>query len=90
MEGPNHFMCINCYEKEQKKETNDKDENDKDSNDNIINNKNKKLVIKRKIACKICYEEHIWIEDDDIIDKKKLISKTEVKLKCCKDKCYIF
>ena len=42
MEGPNHFICINCYEKEQKKETNDKDENDKYSNDNIINNKNKK------------------------------------------------
>jgi hypothetical protein len=88
MQGPPHLMCLNCYEKEQKKESNIKEENEKDSNDNIINNKN--YIIKRKLFCKICYEEHIWIEDSDIVDKKNLLQKLEVKIKCCKDNCFIF
>ena len=83
MQGPPHLMCLNCYEKEQKKESNIKEENDKDSNDNIISSKNS--IIKRKLFCKICYEEHIWIDDSDITDKKNNLPK----LKCCKDNCFI-
>ena len=88
MQGPTHFMCVDCYEKEIKKENNDEKENEKNSDDNIINDK--KSIIKRKLFCKICYEEHIWIEDNEIIDKKNLIQKIEVKFKCCKEKCFIF
>ena len=88
MQGPPHLMCLNCYDKEQKKESSIKEENDKDSNDNIINNK--KSIIKRKLFCKICYEEHVWIEDSDIVDKKNLLQKLEVKFKCCKDNCFIY
>ena len=88
MQGPTHFMCVDCCEKEIKKENNDEKENEKNSDDNIINDK--KIIIKRKLFCNICYEEHIWIEDKEIIDKKNLIQKIEVKFKCCKENCFIF
>ena len=88
MQGPTHFMCVDCYDKEIKKENNDEKENEKNSDDNIINDK--KSIIKRKLFCNICYEEHIWIEDNEIIDKKNLIQKIEVKFKCCKENCIIF
>ena len=71
MQGPTHFMCVDCYEKEIKKENKDTDDiegNEKNSDDNIIDDK--KNIIKRKLFCKICYEEHIWIEDNEIVDKK--------------------
>ena len=86
MQGPVHFMCIDCYEKEIKKDSSEKEENEKNSEDKLEDKK----VIKRKLFCKICYEEHIWLEDNDIIDKKNLLQKLEVKFKCCKDKCNIF
>ena len=88
LQGPPHLMCIECYDKERKKESITKEENIKDSNDNIINDK--KGIIKRKLFCKICYEDHIWIEDSDIADKKNLLQKIEVKFKCCKQNCNIF
>ena len=91
MQGPTHFMCVDCYEKEIKKENKDTDDiegNEKNSDDNIIDDK--KNIIKRKLFCKICYEEHIWIEDNEIVDKKNLIQKIEVKFKCCKENCLIF
>ena len=84
-------MCVNCYEKEIKKENKDTDDiegKEKNSDDNIIDDK--KNIIKRKLFCKICYEEHIWIEDNEIVDKKNLIQKIEVKFKCCKENCFIF
>ena len=85
MEGPVHFMCISCYDKEIKKDNNEK-ENEENSGDIIMNDKK---IIKRKLFCKICYEEHIWIEDNDIIDKKNLLQKLEGKFKCCKENCNI-
>ena len=78
-------MCISCYDKEIKKDNNEK-ENEENSGDIIMNDKK---VIKRKLFCKICYEEHIWIEDNDIIDKKNLLQKLEGKFKCCKENCNI-
>ena len=51
----------------------------------------KKVLLKKEnYFCKICYEEHIWIEDNETEDKKNLIQKIEVKFKYCKEKCFIF
>ena len=93
MQGPIHFMCVDCYDKERIKENrenmDDNDKNEKNSDDNIINDK-KSIIKKRKLFCKICYEEHIWIEDNETEDKKNLIQKIGVKFKCCKENCSIF
>ena len=93
MQGPIHFMCVDCYDKERIKEnreqTDDNDKNEKNSDDNIINDK-KSIIKKRKLFCKICYEDHIWIEDNETEDKKNLIQKIGVKFKCCKENCSIF
>ena len=85
LEGPMHFMCIKCHTKEMK---NDCNENTRDnSKDIILNNKKNN---KRKLFCKICYEDHFWIEDNDITEKANIMQKIEVKCKCCKDNCNIF
>ena len=90
LDGPVHFMCVKCHEKEIKNsisyETTKYNTKD-DSNDIIIDNKK---CSKRKFFCKICYVDHYMIEDNDIINKTNLIEKIEVKCKCCKDNCCIF
>ena len=101
VDGPPHFMCINCHDKNYNIQKIDKNKNgldndfglsDFESDVTIINDKN---VTKKKIFCKICYKDHITIQDNEIEQKKNLIQRVvnygEGKFKCCKGgKCIIF
>ena len=101
-EGPQHFICFPCHDK------NFMIQNiDKNNNKNIINNElglndfesdvtmiNEKNIMKKKIFCQICFRTHIFIQDNNIELKKNLIERVvnygEGKFKCCKGKCTIF
>ncbi len=101
VDGPEHFMCINCHEKNYNIQNIDK--NNKNIKDNdfglsdfesdvtIINDKN---VTKKKIFCQICFKDHVFIQDNEIEQKKNLIQRVVNygggKFKCCKGKCNIF
>lgn len=104
LDGPPHFKCINCHEKELKSDENMKNKsfdnkniinnndiatNDIESKDTTIKNKN---VIKKNFFCKICFEEHTSIEDTET-EHQNLIGKVvkvgEGRFKCCKGKCII-
>ena len=107
MDGPPHFICLNCYDElnnekvkpaneiNNKKEINN-DLSDYESKDTAIKDKDKdKNIIKKKIFCKICFEEHVSIEDNETkTEHKNFIEKVvkygEGKFKCCKGKCNIF
>ena len=100
---PPHFMCINCHEKELKNEEiiqnvennkneikNDFDINEYESNDTAIKEKN---VIKKKFFCKICFEDHISVEDTETEHQNfigRVVKYGEGKFRCCKGKCSIF
>jgi hypothetical protein len=100
VDGPPHFMCINCHDKNYNIQKIDKNKNglendfglsDFESDVTIINDKN---VTKKKIFCQICYKDHITIQDNEIEQKKNLIQRVvnygEGKFKCCKGgKCII-
>ena len=104
LDGPPHFKCINCHEKELKSDenirnktvdnkntinNNDIGTNEYESNDTTIKDK---TVIKKKFFCKICFEEHTSIEDSEN-DHQNLIGRVvkmgEGRFKCCKGKCII-
>ena len=103
VDGPPHFMCINCHEKELKNEEiiqnvennkneikNDFDINEYESNDTAIKEKN---VIKKKFFCKICFEDHISVEDTETEHQNfigRVVKYGEGKFRCCKGKCSIF
>lgn len=103
-DGPQHLMCINCHDKELKKDNNIKNfeqnkfevksslgTNDCESGENALKDKEKNMV-RKKFSCKICFEEHSLIKDN-ILEHQKFIKKvkkiTEGKNRCCKDKCTI-
>ena len=102
LNGPTHFMCINCHEKELKNEDNNqiKEKNKTDidndcglsdytSNDTAIKNNR----VTKKYFCKICFEEHISIEEHESVlpnDLGKVSKFGDGKFKCCKGKCSIF
>jgi len=103
VDGPKHFMCINCHEKDLKNDDNFQniDKLNKNGLDNDFlsefesdstMNKDKKIT-KKKIFCQICFKEHIIIQDNEI-EKQNLIEKVvkfgENKFRCCKGKCSIF
>ena len=103
VDGPPHFMCINCHEKELKNEEiiqnveRNKNEinngfgiNEFESNDTAIKEKNE---IKKKFFCKICFKDHISIEDTETKKQNfigKVVKYGEGKFRCCKGKCSIF
>jgi hypothetical protein len=103
LDGPPHFKCINCHEKELKNDENLKNKtvdnkntinnndigtNEFESNDTTIKDK---TVIKKKFFCKICFEEHTSVEDSE--EHQNLIGRVvkmgEGRFKCCKGKCII-
>ncbi len=103
VDGPKHFMCINCHEKDLKNDDNFQniDKLNKNGLDNDFlsefesdstMNKDKKIT-KKKIFCQICFKEHITKQDNEI-EKQNLIEKVvkfgENKFRCCKGKCSIF
>ena len=103
MDGPKHFMCINCHEKDLKSDDNlqnidklnknglDNDFLSEFESDSTMNKDKKKT--KKKIFCQICFKEHITIQDNEI-EKQNLITRVvkygENKFRCCKGKCTIF
>ena len=101
VDGPEHFMCINCHEKNYNIQNIDKNTKNIKDNDfglsdfesdvTIINDKN---VTKKKIFCQICFKDHVFIQDNEIEQKKNLIQRVVNygggKFKCCKGKCNIF
>ena len=104
IDRPPHMVCLNCDEVElSKKEdlkisdkneiNNNFDLTDHESNDTAIKEKN---VIKKRIFCKICYEEHICILNNKIGEenKKNLIERVAKiggnKFRCCQGKCNIY
>ena len=104
VDGPSHFMCINCHEKEFINEdniqSNDENKNEIYNNDfetNEYESKDtsikEKKILKKKIFCKICYEEHTALEDTET-ERLNFIGKVvkfgEGKFKCCKGKCVIY
>ena len=104
LDGPPHFKCINCHEKELKSEENIKNKtidnkntinnneintNEYESNDTTIKDK---PVIKKKFFCKICFEEHTSIEDTETEHQNligRVVKMGEGRFKCCKGKCII-
>ena len=104
LDGPPHFKCINCHEKELKSEENIKNKtfdnkntinnneiktNEYESNDTTIKDK---TVIKKKFFCKICFEEHTSIEDSETEHQNligRVVKMGEGRFKCCKGKCII-
>lgn len=104
LEGPPHFKCINCHEKELKSDENKR--NKTFDNKNTINNNDiltnefesndttmkDKTVIKKKFFCKICFEEHTSIEDSETEHQNligRVVKMGEGRFKCCKGKCII-
>ena len=64
---------------------------DYESNDTAIKDKEKtdKTTIKKKLFCKICFEEHVF-EDNNSGDVSTKVPRYGGKSKCCKGKCNIF
>ena len=99
MDGPPHFMCINCHEKEFNIQNIDKNKKGIDNNfglnefESDVTMMKDKNSTKKKIFCQICYEEHFIIQDNEV-EHQNLIGKVvkygEGKFKCCKGKCEIF
>ena len=99
VDGPPHFMCINCHEKEFNIQNIDKNKKGIDNNfglnefESDVTMMKDKNVTKKKIFCQICYEEHIIIQDNEV-EHQNLIGRVvkygEGKFKCCKGKCEIF
>ena len=105
LDGPPHFKCINCHEKELKSEENIK--NKTFDNKNTINNNDigsnefeshdkttvkDKTIIKKKFFCKICFEEHTSVEDSETEHQNligRVVKMGEGRFKCCKGKCII-
>ena len=98
--GPPHYICLNCSEKLNNEENIsylDKNKNeinnnnilsDYESNDTALKEKNS---TRKKFFCKICYEEHISIEENNSEAVSGNIPKIgEGKFKCCKGNCFIF
>ena len=94
-------MCLKCNDKLNNEENNQiqdfqniekKNEikNDlSDSNDTALKDKNatKKIII----DCQICFEKHIFIEDNNSENVKGNVPTFGGgKFKCCKGKCSIF
>ena len=99
--GPQHYICLKCNDKLNNEENNQiqdfqniekKNEikNDlSDSNDTALKDKNatKKIII----DCQICFEKHIFIEDNNSENVKGNVPTFGGgKFKCCKGKCSIF
>ena len=104
VDEPPHMICLNCDEVElSKKEdlknfdkneiNNNFDLTENESNDTALKEKN---YIKKRIFCKLCYEEHICIINNRIGEeaKKNLIERVSKiggsKFRCCQGKCNIF
>ena len=98
--GPQHYICLKCNDKlnneeniqdiqniEKKNEIKN-DLSDYNSNDTAIKDKN---VTKKIIDCQICFEKHIFIEDNNSENVNGTVPTFGGgKFKCCKGKCSIF
>lgn len=103
LDGPPHFKCINCHEKELKSDENKR--NKTFDNKNTINNNDiltnefesndttmKDKTVIKKFFCKICFEEHTSIEDSETEHQNligRVVKMGEGRFKCCKGKCII-
>ena len=98
--GPQHYICLECSDKlnneeniqdiqniEKKNEIKN-DLSDNDSNDTALKDKN---VTKKIIDCQICFEKHIFIEDNNSENVNGTVPTFGGgKFRCCKGKCSIF
>ena len=98
--GPQHYICLKCSDKLnneeniqgiqniEKKNQIKNDLSDYDSNDTALKDKN---VTKKIIDCQICFEKHIFIEDNNSENVNGTVPKFGGgKFRCCKGKCCIF
>ena len=100
-DGPPHYICLDCSDKLNKDENlqnSDKNKNeinndflsDHESNDTAIKDKDKdKKVTKKKFYCQICYDYHVF-EDNNTGKVNNKVPHYGGKFKCCKGKCNIF